>query len=156
MLHDCLHSRVFNSSAVKVDPDSLADLELAFWLLGHYIDSAGGFYFKTKATIPPALIVDERSSRIVRFLLERQQGFLLSEIVFVQPLRSRQDDVGDGMLALAVPDTVHGVIKPLLVQSAQNLEGAVWLRAFNVEDEHRIVDRVRNGSGGRTRSGGSR
>jgi hypothetical protein len=35
VLHDCLHSGVFNSSAVKVDADTLADFELAFWLLGH-------------------------------------------------------------------------------------------------------------------------
>jgi hypothetical protein len=35
---------------VNVDPDTLADVELAFWLLGHYVDSARGFYLKTRAT----------------------------------------------------------------------------------------------------------
>lgn len=36
---------------------------------------------------------------------------LLSEIVFMQPLRCRINDVGDGMFALAVPDLAIAYIR---------------------------------------------
>ncbi len=73
----------------------------------------------------------------------------IPKVVVVKPLGSRLDDVWEWVLPFAISDSVDRVVQPLLIERSKYLECPVWLGLFNVEDEYRVVDGVRDGDGRR-------